>query len=275
MVLKHYQYLYIQNTTNYRCMEWEVRIKLFLWIGTFIMFIFSGGVVMFVIFYQNRLFALKKEEAALLLKATLAVEKKERSRFSADLHDGIGGDLNAIKNYLSVLGDYEDDPFKNEIIQDVQVGIRSIIRNTREISHNLMPPLLETSGLIPTLDQYLTSFRKISGVNYNFTYNQVDISLSVNRAYQLYRIIQELTTNMTKYGQVKNFSIQIQHTDNELRLIMIDDGIEFQLIELAKSSSGAGLKNILSRIQAIGAEIEQIRLNNNNQITITLNQLYD
>jgi len=70
------------------------------WIGTFIMLVLAVSLIVLAIFYQRNLHQYKLQESELLLKASLESEQVERARIASELHDGLQGDLNAVKNFL-------------------------------------------------------------------------------------------------------------------------------------------------------------------------------
>ena len=72
-------------------------IKIAFILGTAIMLFLVFGLLFLVLFYQNHFMKMKRNEANLLLKTALESEKNERERIAIDLHDGVQGDLNALK----------------------------------------------------------------------------------------------------------------------------------------------------------------------------------
>ena len=84
-------------------MEVEKSIIYILWIGTFVMVALAIMVFSLTYFYQKRVQKIKIEEAKKLLSASLRSEEKERKRIASDLHDGVLGDLNAVRNFIAVL----------------------------------------------------------------------------------------------------------------------------------------------------------------------------
>ena len=81
-----------------------------------------------------------------ILTAVLRTEEKARSRFSKELHDGLGPLLSSARMSLSALARDERSPEQKEIIDNTTYVIDEAIRSLREISNNLSPTCSMTSG---------------------------------------------------------------------------------------------------------------------------------
>ncbi len=247
----------------------EEVVSLF-YIGTAIMLFLAFGLLFIVVTYQRHFFRMKRKEAENMLKVSLESEKNERTRIAADLHDGVSGDLSAIKNYLSILAKKESE--NKAIFDEIKEGIDNALQNTRAVSHNLMPPLLETEGLVPALKSYLESIGSKSGINFTVTANQ-QIAMQPSIAYQLFRVLQELTTNMVKYGSATRADIKLALEKETLTIEITDDGIPFSFKENLAKPNASGLKNINSRLHAINAAIVQEEQEKGNRFIITLKNI--
>lgn len=215
---------------------------------------------------------MKREEAETMLKVSLESEKNERARIAADLHDGVSGDLSAIKNYLNILSKKETSPANLEMFNEIKGGIDAALQNTRSVSHNLMPPLLEAEGLIPALKGY---FESISKAGINFTITAENITLPSSVSYQLFRVLQEFTTNMIKYGHVTNVRLNSTSQKDIFKIEIIDDGISFNFKENLAKPNASGLKNINSRLHVVGGVVVQQEVAKGNHFIITLKNVKD
>jgi len=252
-------------------MEDKVQIKLFFWIGTLIMIFLAVGIILMTVIYKARVDRLNRKKSESLLKASLNSEKRERQRIASDLHDGLSGDLGAVKNFITLLNNKEEDLSKKEILQEVYTVLTHALTNVQNISYNLMPPLLESYGLVPTLKSYFDRIKKSNSIIINQHYFSDVIEIPSSEAYEIYRIVQELTTNMIKHGKSQKISLSITLDQNTLLFEIIDDGISFDFNEKLQSSLGMGLKNISSRIKHIDAKLIQQTVSIGNKFQIILN----
>lgn len=241
-----------------------------MWMGTGVMLFFALGLVLLVLFYQNYFVKMKRKEAELLLKSSLESEKRERKRIAADLHDGVSGDLNAIRNYLSVLQKGEKDTGKQELFTEIKEGIDAALENTRQVSYKLMPPLLELAGFTVALQDYFERLSSSSKIRFEVATLADFPDFYQETGYELFRIVQEMTTNMIKYGAITRCRVMVYVLENNYCIEITDDGVPFDFKELQAVSTGSGLKNISSRLKVIGAQMEQQEIKKGNHFIITL-----
>lgn len=227
------------------------------WIGTIAMVSLVFGMLFLVLFYQNHFSKMKRKEAESLLQIALESEQKERQRIAADLHDGVSSDLTGIRNYIVLLSRKEHDNDKKILFADLQVGVENAIENTRLISYQLMPPLLEEYGFVIAITDYFEQLAKNNNLVFNVICKDVHLNIVASKQYELFRIVQEFCTNMIKYGQIATCTLVLYQIENSFFLELIDDGVGFNFKNVLQSSKGAGLKNITSRIKFIGGVLEQ------------------
>ncbi|MFM7855923.1 MAG: hypothetical protein ACKO96_29380, partial [Flammeovirgaceae bacterium] len=108
-----------------------------------------------VITISNQNLDLEKKLYESPFAASTNVERLNGKRVMyIDLHDGVQGDLNALKFTLAGLETgVLDSKFKAHI-QLLQSTLQQTTENVRVISQKLMPPLLDQKGLRPALEVY-------------------------------------------------------------------------------------------------------------------------
>jgi signal transduction histidine kinase len=200
---------------------------------------------------------MKTKEAEQLLKVSLQSEKNERMRIAADLHDSVSSDLSAIRNYLALILNSEKDKERIILFQDLKEGVEVAIENTRQVSYKLMPPLLDKFGFEVALKDYFNKLSVKTALSFTVVSNQKSNDFDSNVSFELFRIVQEFTTNMLKYGAIKNCQIALYVINAVSYIEIIDDGKPYNFEKLILSSSGTGLKNISSRLRIINAKIIQ------------------
>lgn len=96
------------------------------------------------------------------------------------------------------------------------------IRNSvRNISHELMPPEFDELSLDEILVRYASNLKANTGIqaSYTPTIGNTSRNLPNETAYELYRITQELTMNITKHTRADYIHISLQ-TENGTRYIL-------------------------------------------------------
>lgn len=239
-------------------------------IGTALIVILVLVLLFLAVFYQTYVLKMKRKEAELLLKTSLESEKNERQRIAADIHDGVSGDLNAVRNFISILLRTETDADKKEMFTEINNGVEAALENTRLVSYKLMPPLLEKAGFIPAVQDYLDRINKTNNANFKVDSTNFTYEIPQDKAYELFRITQEFTSNMMKYGNISWCKISLFENTENYSLHIEDDGIPYNFKELYSTSKGAGLKNISSRIKVIEANFEQFPQEKGNKFVLSV-----
>ena len=253
-------------------MENTDEIKSIFWIGTIVLLLICFGIIFLVIYYQNHFFKIKKMEAELLLRTSLESEKKERHRVAADLHDGVLADLTAIHKFLILLQRGVPDEKKQDLFVELKKGVKGAIENTRLISYKLMPPMLETVGFVSAIDCYFENLSEKSEISFSVVCEDEFLRFSPILGYELFRVVQEFTTNMLKYGNVSSCSVIIYKKDETVFIEIIDDGVPFDFNAMLLKSKGSGINNIDSRLKNIKAELVQRQVVIGNHFVINLKE---
>jgi signal transduction histidine kinase len=250
----------------------ERELSIVFWIGTFVMLFLILAVLLIAVAYQRKVHALKERESESFFKIALESEQRERKRIASDLHDGISGDLVAIRNYITLLKLGEDDIYNRAILKEINTAMGDTIQNVQNITRNLMPPILHALGFVPALKDYFDRIRKWNGVNIVEKYHTTEISLTLSISYELYRIIQELVNNLLQHSAANRIYFSIDSLEDKLIIEIIDNGIPFDFFGTIKVTSGMGLKNIVSRAKHIGATLDQSKKTSENKITLLLTE---
>lgn len=220
--------------------------------------------------YHKKTSNLKQKEAENLLKATLETEKKERKRIASDFHDSVSGDLSAIRNYINILYQKEGKTQDKTILKEIKHSLDIMMTNVKHINYNLMPPLLDSAGLIPTLKDYAGRIQKLNNIEMSTKFRLKILNITTSDAYQLFRVIQEITSNALNHNKVNHINYEFYQKSNDIFIEISDDGYPFDFFNNLKTSNGLGLRNILSRINNINAVLKQAKTTKGNKLIIEL-----
>ena len=185
-----------------------------------------------------------------ILTAVLRTEEKARSRFSKELHDGLGPLLSSAKMSLTALAREEHDAEQREIIDNTTYVIDEAIRSLREISNNLSPHVLNDFGLARGVQNFIDKSAAMHDVKIRFTTNLRAERFDTDVEVILYRVICELINNSLKHAACSSINLSLSQNGTELALDYTDDGRGFN--PQAMMDCGMGLSNISSRINSLG-----------------------
>jgi len=251
-------------------MESPSEVKILFWLGTLMMLFLAFGLLSLVMYYQKQFLKSKQLESERLLKAILDSEKKERQRIAQDLHDGVQSDLRAISNYFLLLSRKIQEEQLQGLLKDTRNALEDTIDNTRLISYKLMPPLIETRGFVVAVQDYFERLSKSSGKIFTLQDSTKNVVLTDSVGYELFRILQEFTSNMLKYGAINECKLFFYEMNNTIYIELVDDGLPFDFMSSYVMSNGSGLQNIQSRLKSIHATLEQRKIVNGNHFVIYL-----
>ncbi len=190
-------------------------------------------------------------------KAVLEAEEKERLRIARDLHDGLGQRLSAAKLNISGLHQtIQTDNDKQELFLTNAIQLLDeSVKDVRSISHNLLANGLIKSGLVSAVREFINQINSTNSLRINIETVGLEDRLDPIQENVLYRVLQEVVNNIIKHSQANEVNIQFIRHENELNLLIEDNGIGFNLTE-AFDKGGIGLKNIQSRIEYINGKVD-------------------
>lgn len=206
---------------------------------------------------QQRISELEKEKQILVTEALIKGQEDERRRLARDLHDGLGGLLTGIKYSLTDIKGNKVVSGENILsFQRTIDMLDSSINELRRIALNMMPEALIRFGLDSALRDFCTDINnsgtlKIVYQSIGFSESTLDQTLGIT----LYRIVQELITNIMKHAVANQALIQIQQVDSRLMITAEDNGKGFDVSETDKKP-GMGWKNIRSRVEYLRGTID-------------------
>ena len=180
-------------------------------------------------------------------------QEAERLRIAKDLHDSLGGLLSTVKAHFTTIQKEIEQLEKLNITEKTNSLIDEACIEVRRISHNMMPHALSISGLKGAIEDIATNLRE---EDFQVTLEIDELPEMENtREVMIYRLIQEIISNIRKHANAKSVLIQLLSHEDGLNLLMEDDGKGFDY-DAAIAKGGLGLKSINSRVQFLDGNIE-------------------
>ncbi len=205
--------------------------------------------------YIGRLNQQRSTVSKRIMGAVLRTEERSRSRFSKDLHDGLGPLLSSAKMSLSALEHARNEAERTEMIHNTADLIDEAVRSLREISNNLSPHVLSDFGLYRAVANFIKKGSTSRSMKINFKSNLESRRFDIDLEVVLYRVICELINNSIKHAKCTMIELSLNYTDDgDLLLNYSDNGRGFN--PEAVIDCGMGLSNISSRINSLNGLIE-------------------
>ncbi|WP_178989579.1 tetratricopeptide repeat protein [Winogradskyella schleiferi] len=244
------------------------KVKMNYAIGTALLFLILA-LASWLIFRQRQkrknqeLIAIRNKAKVNALESLIEGEEKERFRIAKELHDGVNGDLSAIKHKLSSLLD-----LNNNVIKETITMIDDSCSQVRAISHNLVPPSLENFNLVEATENYCANLNAVNKEKIVFQNIGNNLRISKKAEVNIFRIIQELISNAIKHAEASEITVQISHRANEIQITVEDNGKGFDRNDV--EIKGIGLSNIQSRIDYLNASLDFMSNKNGTSYTIDI-----
>lgn len=212
--------------------------------------------------------ALRRSENELreLSGQLLTVQELERKRIAADLHDGLGQSLSALKFYVEGVRELVAQGSQQEAgeaLGQIVSKIKAAVDEVRRTTMDLRPATLDDLGVIATFSwfcrEYQQVFQQIK-VKQTVNVKESDIPLSLKTT--LFRILQEALNNVAKHADASRVQVTLAEVEGRVELELRDNGKGFDLAVAGKSGkSGLGLTSMKDRALLSGGtfHMESIR----------------
>lgn len=189
-------------------------------------------------------------------KAILEAEEKERIRIATDLHDGVGQLLSAAKLNLSSLESKIkiETPDQEMAFKNALSLVDDSVKEVRMVSHNMMPHTLLKLGLASAVKEFITKIQGTPNLKVNLEIVGLNERLEQEKETVLYRVIQEVVSNIIRHAKASELTLQMIRHEKELSVLIEDNGVGFDTSKM-NDFEGIGLKNIISRVEFINGTV--------------------
>jgi signal transduction histidine kinase len=191
----------------------------------------------------------------------ISAEENVRKELSRDLHDGPAQSLAAIAmNAEFIRRLLEEDPAHatKELLSLEQLA-RKTAWDVRTMLFELRPIILETQGLVPTLEQYVKRFPEGEIPQVHLDTGGFDRRIDPKSETTIFTIMQEAVNNARKHAKAQNIWMRLTQRGNRLIASVQDDGVGFDLQKVESSydqRTSFGLMNMQERAELIGGQTE-------------------
>jgi PAS domain S-box-containing protein len=191
-----------------------------------------------------------------LTQYLMRVSEDEKAKLAAELHDELGSlvtaivlDAELVLKKLKLVA--PELAARQETIVDLAQQAAGL---KRRIIEGLRPLLLEQFGLVTALKDYIHQWTVTTGITPRQHFPEDPIDLGPDAALALYRVAQESLTNIAKYAQARNVSIELRQSSSAIVLAVEDDGIGIASEALARASSH-GIVGMRHRVAGFGGTL--------------------
>ncbi len=206
--------------------------------------------------WNRRLFARMaelSERRSELAQKLIATQELTLRYISRELHDEFGQILTAMGSMLGRAGNQapEGSPLRNDL-QEVQQIAQDTLDRVRSLSQALHPVMLDEAGLEATLDWYIPTVERQTGIAISYEKLGVPFAVDGSATVQIYRVLQEALNNVARHCGTKQAWVRLRFLPATLELEVEDHGVGFSG---RPAKQGIGLVAMRERSELMGGRI--------------------
>ena len=203
-----------------------------------------------------------EEQIRLLSRQIIEIQERERESLSREIHDNIGQLLGTLKMGLSRTNKKiprELSTIKDQL-SELSYLVDRTIKEIRELSHALHPPLIEDLGLISALEELCQDFKSYSEIKIIWDFEQIQKPLQSITNITIYRLFQEGLNNIVKHSRATEAYVSLTSSDNTINAVIEDNGVGFVVDDVFSplQTKSLGLMSMRERLALIGGELRII-----------------
>jgi signal transduction histidine kinase len=206
--------------------------------------------------WNRRLFARLaeiSERRSELAQKLIATQESTLRYISRELHDEFGQILTAVGSMLRRAGTHAPEGSSlradlQEVLQTVQTTLESV----RSLSQALHPVMLDEAGLESTLDWYIPTVERQTGIAISYEKQGEAFPVDGGAGVHVYRVVQEALNNVARHSGAKQAWVRLRFLRDALELEVEDHGVG---ITERPNRHGIGLVAMRERSELMGGRI--------------------
>ncbi len=193
------------------------------------------------------------ERRSELAQKLIATQESTLRYISRELHDEFGQILTAVGSMLRRAGSHAPEGSSlradlQEVLQTVQTTLESV----RSLSQALHPVMLDEAGLESTLDWYIPTVERQTGIEISYEKQGEPFTVDGSAGVHVYRVLQEALNNVARHSGAKRVSVRLRFSPRTLELEVKDYGSGFAE---SPNKRGIGLVAMRERAELMGGQI--------------------
>jgi signal transduction histidine kinase len=193
------------------------------------------------------------EQRSDLAQKLISTQESTLRHISRELHDEFGQVLTAIGSMLGRAGKHapEGSPLREDV-KEVQEIAQSTLNNIRTLSQALHPVLLDEAGLESTLDWYIPTLGRQTGLTLHYEKTGQSFPVETSAGVHIYRVLQEALNNVSRHSGAGEAWIGLRFSAEALELEVEDHGKGFTAEKMPR---GIGLVAMRERAELVGGTL--------------------
>ncbi|APY09146.1 hypothetical protein BWZ20_12905 [Winogradskyella sp. J14-2] len=200
---------------------------------------------------SQKLATVLKEQELTAVDAMIEGQEKERQRIANDLHDDLGGLMATVKLHFNALKD-KDSP---ELFEKTNTLIEEAYQKVRSVAHAKNSGVIAKQGLLKAVENMAEKISASNKIQIDVIDYGLDNRLENSLELTLFRIIQELITNVIKHAEASEATIHLTNHDDAINIMVEDNGKGFNPNQVTKTNKGMGINSIDKRVEHLDGKM--------------------
>ena len=201
---------------------------------------------------KQKVTTLLKEQELATIDAMIDGQEKERQRIANDLHDDLGGLMATIRLHFDSLKENGSD----KLYEKTNSLIDEAYHKIRAMAHAKNSGVIAKEGLVRSVKMMAEKVTIANNLEITVMDHGLDNRLENSLELNLFRIIQELITNVVKHAQATEANIHLTNHGDSLNIMIEDNGIGFNRVQLVENKKGMGSRSIDKRIASMEGSMD-------------------
>ncbi|MEP7272870.1 MAG: MEDS domain-containing protein [Acidobacteriota bacterium] len=187
-----------------------------------------------------------------------SVREEESMRIARAIHNDLGGSLTALKIDLWWLAkrlSKSDAETMREKVDSMSDLIDETILRVRSIATELRPSVLDHHGLGDAIEAQASEFQRRMEIECRITAIEEEILLGPETSTAVFRILQEILTNVARHAVATVVEISLVEHNGDLVLRVSDNGVGISSADIADTKS-LGMLGMRERAAIFGGRVE-------------------
>ena len=213
---------------------------------------------------KEKVSSLLKEQEINSINAMIDGQEKERQRIANDLHDDLGGLMATVKLHFNTFKEKQTP----DMFAKTNLLLDEAYQKVRSIAHAKNSGVIAKQGLLKAVQNMADKISIASNIDIEVKDYGLENRLENSLEITIFRIIQELITNIIKHSRATQATINLTNHNDSLNIMIEDNGIGFNTSKISKNN-GMGIHSIEKRVEHLEGEIT-IESQPNNGTTIII-----
>ncbi|MBO3116243.1 tetratricopeptide repeat protein [Winogradskyella sp. DF17] len=200
---------------------------------------------------SQKLSTVLKEQELKAIDAMIEGQEKERQRIANDLHDDLGGMMATVKLHFDAL---KRDASK-DLFEKTNKLINEAYQKVRTVAHVKNSGVMAKQGLLKAVQHLADTISASNQIDIEVVDHGLDQRLENSLELTLFRVIQELVTNIIKHAEATEATIHLTHHDDSINIMVEDNGKGFNPKQITKMNYGMGISSIDKRVEHLDGKL--------------------